>query len=107
MPSRSRCGKDDSRPEGFDGCQEDRSCAQELARHSIWTQAVIHNIDPDEIENWRRHPVTQFLLQEIRKQNVNHRYRVASDLLTLGRAQGFDEALALMGRLLNSPDPIG
>ena len=68
---------------------------------------MIHNIDPDEIENWRRHPVTQYLLQEVRRQNVHHRYRVATDLLTLGRAQGFDEALALMGRLLNSPDGIG
>jgi hypothetical protein len=65
------------------------------------------SLDPDEIENWLRHPVTQHLRQEVRRQNVGHRYRTATDLLTLGRAQGFDEALTLMGRLLNSPDAIG
>lgn len=107
MPTSSRCLKDDGSAEGFNGCQENRTSQKRLAGYPIWTQAMIHNIDPDEIQNWRRHPVTQFLLQEIRKQNVNHRYRVATDLLTLGRAQGYDEALAMMGRLLNSPDGIG
>jgi hypothetical protein len=67
---------------------------------------VIHRLDPDEVENWRRHPVTQYLVQEIRKQNVHHRYRMAQDLLTMGRAQGFDEALQLVGRLLDSPGII-
>ena len=51
---------------------------------------MIHRLDPDEVENWRRHPVTQYLVQEIRKQNVHHRYRMAQDLLAMGRAQGFD-----------------
>lgn len=68
---------------------------------------MIHKLDPDEIENWRRHPVTQFLKQEIARQNVRHRYRTAQDLLTLGRAQGFDEALNLIGRLLETPEVIG
>jgi len=68
---------------------------------------VSPRFDPDELEEWRRNPVTQYLASELRRQNVAHRYRIATDLITLGRAQGFDEALNLTLKIIDPPERIG
>lgn len=66
-----------------------------------------NKFDPDEIATWRRDPITQHLLAEIRRQNVAHRYRVATDMITLGRAQGYDEALNFILKIIEPTERIG
>lgn len=61
-------------------------------------------LDPDEIEMWKRNPVTQELLKAIKKEDPIHRYRAANDLVSLGRAQGYDMALQSLGRAIQNPD---
>lgn len=61
-------------------------------------------LDPDEIAAWRRHPVTQEMIKALKKEDPLHRYRGANDLLSLGRAQGYDMALMTLGRVIHDPN---
>lgn len=61
-------------------------------------------LDPDEIEMWKRHPVTQEFLKVLKKEDPVHRYRGANDLLSLGRAQGYDMCLQNLGRAFQDPN---
>ena len=67
---------------------------------------TIQSIDKDEVQEWMRHPVTKFLLARIGEEATVTRYRAATDVLSLGQAQGFDEAVRLMGRLLGNPTEL-
>lgn len=61
-------------------------------------------LDPDEIAAWRRHPVTQEMIKALKKEDPLFRYRGANDLLSLGRAQGYDMALMTLGRVIQDPN---
>lgn len=61
------------------------------------------NLDPDEIEMWKRSPVTQELLRVVKTEDPLYRFRAANDMLSLGRAQGYDMALQAIGRALKDP----
>lgn len=61
-------------------------------------------LDPDEIESWRRHPVTQELMKALKKEDPVFRYRGANDMLSLGRAQGYDMCLQNLGRAIADPN---
>jgi hypothetical protein len=60
-------------------------------------------LDPDEIEMWKRNPVTQELLRVVKTEDPLYRFRAANDMLSLGRAQGYDMALQAIGRALKDP----
>ena len=63
-------------------------------------------LDRDEIEMWKRHPVTQALVKALKKEDSLFRFRSANDLISLGRAQGYDMALQSIGRALNDPQVL-
>lgn len=67
----------------------------------------MNDLDPDEVALWLRHPVTQHVLAQIRRDDILLKYRGAGDLLTLGKAQGYDLAIQKLTRLLGNPDGIG
>jgi len=66
----------------------------------------IESIDKDEVEIWMRHPVTKLLVQNLKDEELMRRYRNATDVLELGRAQGFDEAVRLIGGFLGDPNRL-
>lgn len=49
-------------------------------------------IDPELMESWRRHPLTAEFLSVFSEESCLDRYRGATDLVSLGYAQGWDLA---------------
>jgi len=56
------------------------------------------DMDADEIEIWRRHPATKWLLKTVADAETVGAYRAATDMLSLGRAQGMEAAFVLIRR---------
>jgi hypothetical protein len=44
------------------------------------------------------------MIKALKKEDPLHRYRGANDLLSLGRAQGYDMALMTLGRVIQDPN---
>jgi hypothetical protein len=52
------------------------------------------DFDRDELEVWRRHPVTKSLLDEFSLEGALKRYRAAASVQDLGYAQGVHDTCA-------------
>lgn len=56
--------------------------------------------DADEAELWLRNPVTKWLIQRMNHVPAVSKYREATDVISLGHAQGYDDAITTFNRLI-------